>query len=333
MSYLCALQAGREASYGAGATTAREYPIIDEAFDFPDPDVDGEGWYSGAEGPLDTAITRPVLAGSGSLTIQPMSKGFGLLAEELMGAATHTLVSGTTYQTLLTFADTLPSAQWQKQLPERDGSTQVQDYVGCVVTSWDLTMESKGTLALAVNYDVRDPSGTGSADALVKITGTRFVFAGFSVQSGTITAPTTTTLGSGNAALAGVRGVKVTVDHKLDVDSPFNANNAGLKDQPMPSDLRSIEVELTRELVDETLETAFRNGTNVGLVLNFEAESLSTGKATLQIVLPSLRAKGPLPKVGKERILTTPYRLVAYKNASFAQRMWMVLRTSDAALA
>lgn len=335
MSYRCAITLGRETTYGTAVTTSREMAVIDESFDANDPDVDGEGMYFGDEGPRDTGVVRPALGGTGSFSTQPTSKGFGLLGEELTGGTpTHTLVSAGIYQTVLTFGDTMPSVTVQKQLPiARTASIAVQQHKGCVVTSFDFTMDAKGILNLAVNYDIRDPYATVAADALTKIIGTRFSFSGAKSFNGTITAPTATALGSGSTNLSGVRAVKVSVDHKLDTESPYNMNNGGLKDKPMPNDLRSIEVELTREFIDETFETALRAGTTTGLVLTFEAESLGASNACLQIVLPCLRPKGPLPKVGKDMVLTTPYKLVAYKTAAFAQRAWIVLRTSDAALA
>lgn len=334
MTYRCAISLGRESTYGSSVVTSREIAVIDEAFDWDDPEVDGEGFYSGTEGPSDTAICRPTIGGKGKLSFQPTSKGFGLLLEEMMGAAIHNqTVANGVYQTVATFADSLPSVTVQKQLPKRDGSIAVQQFKGCLVTGFEFSMDAKGILQVSVDYDVRDPSGTAAADALTRIAGARFCFAGAKSYTGTITAPLTTALATGSVELSGVRSVKVAVDHKLDTDSPYNLNGSGLKDKPLPSDLRSIEVELTRELVDESMVTAWRNGTNVGLVLTFESESLGASNACLQIVLPSLRVKGPLPKVGKESVLTTPYKLVAYKSASFAQRMWAVLRTSDAALA
>ena len=335
MTYRCAISIGREAGYGTAVTTNRELAIIDEAFDVNDDDVDGEGYYSGDEGPRDTAVTRPVLGGSGSLSLQPTSKGTGLLLEEATGAtAVHTLVSSGIYQSVFTHGDTPPSVTVQKQLPvARTGSVAVQRFKGCIVTGYEISMDAKGILTFNLNYDVRDPYGTAAADALTKVFGTRYIFASAKSFSGTIVAPTTTALATGSSALAGVRTFKVTVDHKLDTDSPYNMNNGGYKDRPMPNDLRSIEVEITREFIDENFETALRAGTHMGLVFTFEAESLGASPAALQIVLPNLRPKGPLPKVGQDMILTTPYKLVAYKNASFAQRMWIVQRTSDAALA
>ena len=335
MTYRSAISIGRETTYGTAVTTNRELAIIDEGLEANDADVDGEGYYSGDEGPRDTAVTRPALGGTGPISLQPTSKGFGLMLEEIMGGTpTHTLVSSGIYQTVAIFGDTMPSVTIQKQLPlARTGSVAVQQHKGCIITGFELSMDAKGILNASLNYDIRDPYGTAAADALTKVFGSRFSFAGAKSFGGTITAPTATVLGSGSAPLAGVRSAKVTVDHKLDVDSPYNMNNGGLKDKPMPSDLRSIEVELVREFLDEAFETALRAGTNTGLVLTFEAESLGASNACLQIVLPCLRPKGPLPKAGKDMVLTTPYKLVAYKAAAFAQRMWVVLRTSDAALA
>lgn len=334
MAYLCAMSAGRESTYGTAVTTGRAYEFTEEDWQLIDEDVKAEGYRSGASVARSDAVVRPVTGATGSFTTQPTSRGMGLLLEECMGAGASTLVSGTTYQQVFTLGSAaLPAATWKRLVPTRAGVVTVQTFKGVVVTDFELKMDAKGVLTLSINRDAREFDAALSADALVYTIGQRFTFAGASFQTGTLTAPTTTALASATTSWAGIRSFGVKVDHKLDTDSVYTGNNAGKKDKPAPSDLAEITVTIGKEHIDSDLITAYRAGTHVALVATFvTTESLSTGAPTLQVVLPSLRPKGPLPKTDKG-IIATDLTFEAFDNGSAAQPIWIVTRTSDAALA
>ena len=123
MAYQCAISVGRESTYGTGVATGRALEFAEEDWQLIDEDVEGEGYRSGAILPRHDAVTRPVTGGTGSLRIQPTSKGLGLLLEELTGGtATSNLVGGTTYQQVFTLdSASLPSTTVQRQVPRRGG--------------------------------------------------------------------------------------------------------------------------------------------------------------------------------------------------------------------
>lgn len=328
MTYRCAISLGRESVYGTPVTTGRAYEFSDEGFDLGDLDVEGEGYRSGDDGAREADIIRPIVSAKGSLTLQPTSKGMGLLLEELLGTGVSTLVSTGLYQQNFSFADTPKSVTVQKQLPARDQSILVQQFKGAVVTDWTLSMDAKGVLKLAINYDCRDAVATGlSADSLVYTIGTRFSFAGASFASGTYTAPTTTTLPAAGTAYAGVRAWSIKVDNKLDTDSVYTGGNSGLKDLPMPSDVREITMTADLELRDGTYQQAVRAGTASSFVATFTDGS--TGQ--LVVGIPKLRPKGPLPKADKGLIVVSS-QWKAYLDGT-NPLLHLSTRTSDAALA
>lgn len=333
MAYQCALSFGRESTYGTSVAVTRSYEFAEEDWQVIDEDVLGDGYRSAAEGPRYDAFVRPVTGGTGSMTLQPTSKGMGLLLEALTGSGTSTLVSGTTYQQGFYIDQTaLPSETVQKLVPMRDGTVGVQEFRGATATGWTLSLEPKGVLRLETQWDVREFAAGQNADALAYLAGKRFDFSGASFQTGTYTAPTTTALASGNAALTGVRGFSVAVDLKMDVDGVYTGNNAGKKDQPAASDLPEITVTITKEYQSDDLLDAYRAGTHMCFVATLTTpESLSTGSPTFQVSFPSLRPKGPLPKTDKG-IIVTDLTYVATWNGT-QHPMYLATRTADTALA
>ncbi len=330
--YRCALSFGKETTYGTAVATTHAVEFIDESFDLPDLDVEGEGFRSGDTVPRDGNVTRPVVSSTGGLSMQPTSKGMGLLLEWLMGAGSPALVGGTTWQQNFTLADLAPSQTVQKQLPRRNQTLDVQQYKGSLVTSFEISMDAKGVLKLTIDCDNRDVAVGGTADALVYVVGTRFAFAGGSFGTGAFTAPTPTTLATAATPVAGVRSWSMKVDRKLDVDAPYNGNNSGLKDQPLPNALCEITMTAELELVDGAYAAAVRAGTPQSFVANFTAEALSVGLASIQIAIPRLRPKGPLPKAA-QGVITTSATYKVYSDGTSTQPMWICTRTSDAALA
>lgn len=331
MTYRCAIQFGREAGYGTPVVTNRNMCFISEGFDMADPDVESDAYCFGAVVPRLAGVTRPTITGGGPFEFQPTSKGMGRMFETLMGSAVSTLVSGSTYQNVFTFADIMPSETVQKQVARRDGTLGTQTYSGVVNTGFEMKMDAKGVLAISADFDARNVVLGNTPDALTTIQGERFTFAGGYFYSTMTTAPTANALAVLANPIAGVRAWSAKVDHKLDTDSPYNGNNGGLKDKPLPSDLREIMMQASIEYADETFNTAYRNGTAMAFGARFQAEALSTGFATIDIVAPCVRAKGPLAKADKGLIVTdTTFKV--YDNGTAAQPFWIVTRTSDAAL-
>lgn len=333
MTYRCALSFGREASYGTQVTTGRAKHFITEGFDIPDLDVESEAYVPGSDVASLSGVTRPTKTAIGAMEYQPTTRGEGRMFETLMGAGLSALVSGTTYQQVFTFADVMPSETVQKQLPRRDQSIGTQTYRGVVNTGFEIKMDAKGVLAISADFDAREGVIGQAADALVTVMGERFVFAGAYFYSTLTSAPTSTALAVLANPVAGVRSWSVKVDHKLDTDATYTGNNAGLKDRPMPSDLREITMNASIEYQDDTFETAYLNGSALAFGARFQAlsETLSTGVPTIDVILPCLRAKGPMPKADKG-LIVTDRTFKAYNNGTSAQRMWIVTRTADSAL-
>ena len=117
----------------------------------------GEGMRVGGTFGRSGRRTEVSAEGAGNLDMELLSKGQGLIWKAIIGSATTTLVSGTTYQNLFTRPTTvLPSLTVQKAIQGVDGTVRPETYSGCTCTDWELSFDNNDIVKLATNWDVRD---------------------------------------------------------------------------------------------------------------------------------------------------------------------------------
>ena len=83
---------------------------------------------------------------------------------------------------------------------------------------------------------------------------------------------------------------------------------------------------MTVEYADQTLVNAFLSDTELALSLTFTStESLGTGYAQLQIVLPAIKLNGELPKANGTDLVTAAVDFDVLDNLTATQPIWLVL--------
>jgi len=216
------------------------------------------------------------------------------------GTPANTVVSGAVYQVNHILGGVLKPFTMQQGIPRIgvDGSTTIDPmtYNGCVVPSWGLSMDNAGLLQLKFDVDARDML---TATALATYSGPPttaglFSFAGASVFGGTYTPATTTALATGGTALANVTNWSLEVARNANI-SRFVFGTGGRKNIPVPG-IAAVTGTVGIEYTDVVYRDGYLADTDLTLVLNFEAETLSVGKATLQVAVANLRLEGELPK-------------------------------------
>ena len=324
-----------ESTYGTAVTVSRFYEIqAGDGFEYRPNRVQGSGLRPGRLGPRRDRRVTPNADAGGSVNLEVLSKGFGLLLNLAMGGTpSNTVVSGSTRQVVHTLGGPLKPFTGQLGVPRlnADGSTTVDPLtaLGCVIPSFGLAMDATDLLKLKVDIDAREiKTDVALATASYPADASLFSFAGAALYSGTYTAPTTTALASGSAQLANVASLSVDVARNADV-SRFLMGSAGKKSIPVPA---QAEVTGTMEVEYDSVD--FRDAhladSDLTLVGTFTAGPLSTGLETLQIVLPCIRLEGELPKPSGE----TPKmscNFTALEDGTNPLLM-IVQRTADAAL-
>ena len=156
-----------------------------------------------------------------------------------------------------------------------------------------------------------------------------FSFAGATITSGALTAPTATALASGATTIANVSDWTLSVDHKIN-EKRFLMGNGGKKSKP-PALLRAITGKMTVEYSDTIFRDAFLSDADMSLIVTYTAGALSTGLETIQFVIPDIRLDGELPNGGGD-VVKMSCGYTGLDNLTAAQPIWIVTRTSDTAL-
>lgn len=324
---------GPETTFGTIATPTRWLEYISESFDLKKTIKQGQGLRVGSRvgrSGRRVVVTREA---GGAVTIEAISKGMGLWLQNLIGAATATLVSGTTYQQVFTLADVMPMFTLQRGLPRVDGTVAAHTFSGCTAKSVEFDFKTADLVQIKADIDARDLSTITSYTSPTYAAGASlFSFAGATITTGALTAPTTTALATSPTSLAMVRGGSVKIDHKL-TDNRFNAGGAGLKSR-QPVGLREVSGKLTIEH-DNTFDfvAAINAETPMNLILTCATPvALSAGFETLQIVIPEIKLDGSLPQTNGTDLITHDVTFQGLDNLGATPPITVILRTSDVAL-
>lgn len=327
----CSFGLGVESTYGTGVTPTRWLEFGDTTLDYSKAVKQGAGLRVGSRVAREARRAIVTAQGAGDVTVDVITKGMGLLWQAAMGSGTSTLVSAATYQQVFTLADVLPSLTCQVGIPEVGGTVDAYTYLGCTADSFELTFDNADILKLKTTLVAKDVTTATAYAAPSYSTGANLLtFAGGSVYTGTLTAPTATALASGATPIAGVRGGSVSVNHNAAQDR-YNLGHAGRKDKPTVG-LRDVSGALSVEYVDTTFRQAIMADTSMSLVLTWTGAALGTGVETLQVVVPAIRFEGSLPRPNAGNLILQDLKWTGLDNLTAAQPLWVITRTADAAL-
>lgn len=326
----CSVGIAKESTYGTGVTVTRFLEFLTESFDYNKNIVQGKGLRVGSTVARSARRVVTTSDAGGDFSMECVSKGMGLLWEQCMGTGSSNVISGSDYQQVFTFADTMPSATWQKGLPRVDGTVDAYTFTGGKVDSFEFTFGEE-IATLSVTVDAQDvTTGTAYATPSYASSPNLFHFANGSLYTGSLTEPTTNSLASAATELANVRSGTVKVSHSLGADR-YNFGASGLKASPNVG-LREITGTLTVEYDSTTFREAVLNETEMVLIVQYEAGALGSATETLQVVLPAIKVDGKLPMANEGELITQELEFKALDNLSATEPMWVVCRTADSAL-
>jgi hypothetical protein len=321
-----------EATFGTFVAPTRHIEFVDDGLDLNKEIKQGEGLRVGSR--VARSARRVVVAkdAGGPIKFEAVSKGLGLILQWLIGAGTSTLVSGTTYQQVFTFADIMPSGSWQRGLPRADGTIACHSLPGSMAKSFEIAFPTKDLLTISADVDARnfDTAQTYTSPTYAA-SQTPFSFAGSSFTTGALTAPTAIALASSPTSIGNIRGGSIKVDHHLTTDR-FNGGGGGLKSRQMPG-IHEITGKFTVEHENTTDWVSIAaNETPLNWIGTWVTPvALSTGVETLQVVVPELKVSG-MPKSNGGDLITYDIDVAGLDNLTASQPFWVILRTSDSAL-
>ena len=316
-------------TYGTAATIDRLMPYIgDLDFDWEPNDQMSEVIEPGAVANA-SASYRPTESGTGTYNAEMKAKGFGRILKGAFGNGVSTLVSGGVYQQNFTLNDTstvFDAFTMQAVRKLVDGTDDVHTFIGTAIKSVEFSMDNAGVLKVAFELLARAMSTAIAKASLTAITANRFTFAGFTFNTGTLTEPTTTVLGSCATALVGIRSWSLKVENNL-VEDDYRANGAGLMSQPsvlQRTITGSIEARNTAQI--QAFRTNWRNNSTIPLDARF-----TTGTDVASFIVPQARITGKItPNMdGNMPTVTIPFEGLG---GAATQPLFCSLRTTDTAL-
>jgi hypothetical protein len=277
---------------------------------------------------------RVLPIGQGTVTIKTelASRQGGILLQAAHGLATSNLISGTSYMERFLTSVTgtvLPSWTIQMAKVRNDGTVDPETYSGCTAVSFEIECPKDGIPTISVTFDARNVT-TATALATASYTAGAYLFdasQGAAGVGGTLTAPSTTLLGTGLTVFPNFYSFKLTVDHNADTDRwVFGGRNqptVGMVDVAFSADA---------EYNDTTLRTSYLAGTSIPVSLTMTtAEVLSTGNSQFQIFIPQLYLNSPvLPPMADETTVVGISGTPTYDGTN--ELFYTMYRTADTAL-
>ncbi|EGX60092.1 hypothetical protein SZN_09226 [Streptomyces zinciresistens K42] len=241
---------------------------------------------------------------SGSIDLEVVNRGMGLLLQALMGTSVTPVQqgAGTAYLQTHTLADTAgKSLTIQKGVPLTTGTVTDKTFVGCKITSGEFSCGVGEMLTGAFEIDGRDVDETQTLAAASYSPMTPFHFGQMAVKTGAYGTET---------ALNGIRKMSCKIERPQDAER-FYANQAALKAEPISNDQVKISGAIEADYVATTLDDLHTSDGKTSLVWEFKGANIATTyDETFRIVLPEIRLDEGPPTIDGFGVLKPTFNYV-----------------------
>ena len=349
-----------EVTYGvAPALTSAvlSYEILNETLELKKTVVQGEGL---AAGKVYNRTKRRVLTNydvNGAMTMNLPTRDMVFWLRYMLGSwgqakATPTQMATTgVYQSIHQPGSSMGhSFTLQKGVPAVDATVEPFSYVGCKVTSWEVSVATGGIANFVLNIDGRNElAGAGNGDPLNGSVPPLATFATptnllglnvFHFREATLFTGGTPTLASGVVSLVGetaAANVKsCTIQHAYGYDTNrVFLNGNGFKSEQIENAYRTISGSFNVEwLSSEAMYNAYAADTTTSLQLTFTgpiAGTSGTNPYLFDIIIPNIKLEGETPKVSGPAVVTQTANFTGLDDETTTQ-MQITYQTEDTAL-
>lgn len=239
---------------------------------------------------------QPISMGAaGSVTLNPQTKGFGLLLSHMLGSSSiGSLISGHYLQTHTVGTLYGKSLTAQINRPYTTTSAGVFSYLGCKVSSWSMSGNGIGGLVEAtLNLDARQED-TSQSLAAVAYPSAAEPFYGVS---------TTVTVDGSTFAC---NSWSISGDNGLALDRYKIGNTAGRKDEPLETQNKTFTGQLGgADFTSLTLYNKIASATSAGALASITITCLGVtdSAAALTITMPKCVLTGDMPTLNSSDLL------------------------------
>lgn len=291
-----AILVGVESTYGTPAALTRAFEGKADAWKRSQEYLESVGFRGGMHTARSDRRKAVLMGAEGSLEVDFLTKGMGLLLSGLLGTVpTPTLVGTTAYtQTHATSTDG-PSRSYTFQVlrPTSAGALQAFTYHGAVPTGWTLTQEVGSNLALSVDFDAEDEDTVTAA--------------------GTPTYPATASPFDWTQAVVSLNSTptdfskfEVTADLGMKTDRRF-LRGSPLKKKPIRTSVPTFEGSLEGEFEGTSIHALFAAGTIASLSAVWTGSLIEASHPfQVTVTLPAVQFTGESPEASLEDVTVQP---------------------------
>lgn len=250
---------GLESTYGTPATLTRAFEGKADSWKRAQDRIESTGFYSGQHAKRSDRIVTVNMGGEGSLEIDVLNSGFGLLLQAMLGSVSGpTQIAATAaYKTTAATTDVDPDDSFTVQVQRTDmGGTQRNfTHHGCVMTGWTLSQDVGGLLTANMNFDFEDVDTSTAAGT---------------PSYPTATAPFdwTMAVASLDSVSTDVRSFELNADLMLNTERRF-LRGSELKKQPVRSGIPVFTGSMEMEFEDLTQYDDFVAGNIIPITLTW----------------------------------------------------------------
>lgn len=297
-----AILVGNETNYGSAAPLTR-------AFEGHADDWKRESEYLGANGFRGGYQTHAYdrraqidMGGSGSLEVDVLNKGLGLLLKGWLGT-TATAQQGGTSAYKHTFATDTAEASVsytvQVQRSDAGGSLRFFTHQGATITGWTLKNDVGGLLMANMSFDVEEvETSTASAAPAYPASAAPFAW--------------TQGVASINSVATDIKSFELTADLGLKTDRRY-IKGSPKKSQPVRSKKPEFTGSVTVDFEDNTLYDLWVAGTIVPITLTYTGSLIeSSYYYEFKVTLPACQITGDAPQAQLEEFTqqTVPFKVL-----------------------
>jgi hypothetical protein len=321
---------GKETTYGTAVAVTKSYEIISEDFKGNYPRLQAEA-LSGSYVDRGDRFVVNNKGGSGTLTLEPLTRSFGDLMATMMGTVNTTGPTETTVYTHTATMGNLSGKSLTVQVLRSDETDVLQPwtYEGGKITNFEISNSVDQTLRASVGFDFElesnpdSPAGVYTATALNALT----TPSGANVmnwQYGFI---------SVGGSQIEVSDISVRVDNSLNTDRYFISQTGGKK-EPKQDGKRTIEWSFTTTYKDNTFWEKVSSATIAGsyaqLIARWEGPILlgTTLYPRLELTIPMARFDEGGPAVDGPSALEQSFSGVGLYDGTNSA-LTMVYRSAD----
>ena len=268
--------------------------------------VQGGGLAAGRFAQLGSRRVVTSEGAAGSVEMEVINKGFGLLLAHLLGSSATAVQQGgsTAYLQAHTLGDNFgKSLTTQVGVPSRIGTVHPYTYKGCKLTGAEFSCKVDELLTASFDVDGRQTSEVESLATASLTSGVApFHFAQMKVKLGTY---------GSEASVSGVKGFSLKFERGMATDG-FYAAAAGLKAEPVMNEFVKVSGSFDVDLVNKAdFADRFASDSSTSLVIEFVGPLIaSTYYQTFRIKVPMIFFDGDTPTVEGPDVVSGGYSFV-----------------------